>query len=151
MANANEFPSKKRERQSMTRGFSMALGAAFAVVVAATPALAADAAAGEDVFKKRCVACHTVEAGKNKVGPSLFGVFGRQAGAEPKFKFSDSYVEAGKKGLKWTDDKIIEYLADPKEFMVKATADPKAKSKMVFKLADETERRNVTAYLAKMK
>ena len=41
-------------------------------------ASAADVEAGKTAFKK-CALCHTTEAGKNKIGPSLFGVFGRKS------------------------------------------------------------------------
>lgn len=129
---------------------SAALGVLCALTIAG-PAMAADAANGELVFKKRCVACHTVEEGKNKVGPSLFGVAGRKAGTIPKFKYSESYVAAGEKGLTWAADQIVPYLEDPKEFMEKFLGDPKAKSKMVFKLKPENERRDVAAYLVSIK
>lgn len=135
----------------MFKPASTALGLLCALTVVGGPALAADAAKGEAIFKKRCVACHTVEAGKNKVGPSLFGVVGRKAGVEPKFKYSESYQEAGQKGLTWTEDKITAYLEDPKAFMIEVSGDPKAKTKMVFKLKPEDQRRDVAAYLATIK
>ncbi|HEY0418142.1 MAG TPA: c-type cytochrome, partial [Acetobacteraceae bacterium] len=57
----------------------------FAIIAAmlafALPARAADPAAGEKVFKAQCSACHTVEQGKNRIGPSLFGVVGRTSGS----------------------------------------------------------------------
>ena len=135
----------------MLKILSFTVSAAIALSTAGAAALAADAAAGEDVFNKRCKACHTIEAGKNKVGPSLFGVVDRQAGTIEGFKYSDSYVEAGKGGLKWTEDKIVEYLLDPKDYLREVTGDKKAKSKMVFKLKDETDRQDVAAYLATVK
>lgn len=135
----------------MFKASSIALGALCAMLVASSQAVAADAANGEAAFKKRCVACHTVEKGKNKVGPSLFGVVGRKAGTSEGFKYSASYVEAGSKGLAWTEDKIVPYLEDPKDFMEKVTGDPKAKSKMVFKLKPENERQDIAAYLATVK
>ena len=46
------------------------------------PPVTGDAAKGEQVFRK-CRACHSLETGKNTVGPSLAGVFGRKAGALP--------------------------------------------------------------------
>jgi len=49
---------------------------------------AGDPAAGEKTFNQ-CKVCHTNEAGKNKVGPSLFGVV-------------------------WTPENIDKYLSDPK-------------------------------------
>ena len=52
---------------------------ATALLIGAGHAGAADAEAGKKVFNK-CAACHSVEPGKNKIGPSLFGVYGRKAG-----------------------------------------------------------------------
>src|SRR3546814_4601185 len=45
-----------------------------------------DAAAGEKVFNK-CKACHTVDAGKNKVGPSLHDIIGRAPASVEGFKY----------------------------------------------------------------
>ena len=46
------------------------------------------AAEGAKVFKK-CAACHSIaEGGKNKIGPALWGVLGRQAGSLPDYKLS---------------------------------------------------------------
>lgn len=50
----------------------------------------ADAAKGEQVFKK-CAACHTINAGgANGLGPNLYGVMGKPHGAHPGFAFSDA-------------------------------------------------------------
>ena len=135
----------------MFKASSIAFGALCLVAVAGNQAVAADAANGEAVFKKRCVACHTVEEGKNKVGPSLHGIVDKKAGTVEGYKYSDSYVEAGNKGLAWTEDKLIPYLEDPKSFMAEVTGDPKARTKMVFKLKPQNERQDVAAYLATVK
>lgn len=71
---------------------------------------AGDAAKGADVFKK-CMACHTLEAGKNKVGPSLGGVIGRKAGTVAGFSYSDAMKNSG---LTWDDATLTKYLANPK-------------------------------------
>ena len=55
-----------------TRG-ARCSSAALSLALDVGPAAAGDAAAGKKVFKK-CVVCHTLKKGKNKVGPSLFGV-----------------------------------------------------------------------------
>jgi cytochrome c len=110
-----------------------------------------DAAAGEAVFKK-CKACHTPESGgKNKVGPNLFGIVGRQAGTVEGFKYSPSYLQAGEAGLVWGADSIFEYLLDPKAFIREASGDPKGKTRMVLKLKKEDDRHNVIAYLETLK
>jgi cytochrome c2 len=42
-----------------------------------TAALAADPAAGQQIFKAQCSICHAVVAEENRIGPTLFGVVGR--------------------------------------------------------------------------
>jgi cytochrome c len=118
-----------------------------ATVLAAVPQLAhaqeGDAAAGEKVFKK-CQACHTASEEKNKVGPYLKGVVGRQAASVDGFKYSDALKAKAAEIGAWDEAKIVEYLADPKAYIG-------GTSKMAFKLKDEQDRKNVAAYLATMK
>src|SRR5258708_39654116 len=62
--------------------------AVLGTLVAAGSAYAAgDAAAGKEVFKK-CALCHTTEAGKNKIGPSLAGVMDCEAGTPPSLDYA---------------------------------------------------------------
>ena len=70
---------------------------------------AGDAAAGEQVFKKVCATCHSNEAGVNKTGPSLFGVYGRKAGSTdfPRYK---GLVGAD---FSWDAALLDQYLQDP--------------------------------------
>jgi cytochrome c len=88
-----------------TKKLGLVLGAALLVTPVA--AFAADAPAAFN----QCKACHKVEAGKNGVGPSLAGVFGRKAGSEPTFKYSDAMKNSG---LTWDEAGLGKYLADPK-------------------------------------
>lgn len=89
----------------------LAIGTILAV---STPALAeGDVAKGEKVFRK-CIACHTLEEGKNKVGPSLHGVFGRQAGSLEDYKYSTVMVDSG---IVWDDENMDGYLKKPRAFM----------------------------------
>ncbi|QCN96968.1 cytochrome c family protein (plasmid) [Azospirillum argentinense] len=92
------------------------LGAALiaGIAMGAGAAQAADAAAGKDVFKQ-CMACHTAEQGKNKVGPSLFGVVGRPAASIEGFKYSKPMQEKAAGGLVWTPDNLKAYITAPKE------------------------------------
>ncbi|AIB13644.1 cytochrome c family protein (plasmid) [Azospirillum baldaniorum] len=92
------------------------LGAALiaGIAMGAGAAQAADAAAGKDVFKQ-CMACHTAEQGKNKVGPSLFGVVGRPAASIDGFKYSKPMQEKAAGGLTWTPDNLKAYITAPKE------------------------------------
>lgn len=111
----------------------------------AAPALASDdlAAAGEKVFRK-CQACHQVgEDAKDRAGPVLNGIIGRQAGSSESFasKFSSAITSAGEGGLVWTEEELDAFLTKPREYL-KGT-------KMSFAgLRKEDEREAVIAYLA---
>jgi len=116
------------------------------VVAISAPALAeGDPKKGEKVFKK-CKACHTIdEGGKNKVGPNLFGAYGRAGGSVEGYKYSKGYMAAAP-NLQWDDAALMEYLKDPSKYLSKQ-AGKKVKSKMTFKLKKEKDRKNVIAYL----
>ncbi|MCM0032984.1 c-type cytochrome [Sandarakinorhabdus limnophila] len=92
-----------------------------ATVAAAAPAPAAvtyasltgDAAKGEKLFAQ-CKACHVAEAGKNRVGPSLWAVVGRTAGSIAGFNYSKANKESG---VTWSEDVLFTYLEAPAKFM----------------------------------
>ena len=134
------------------RRFPPLLGLVVLAVVAALslaltgPAAAGDAAAGKKVFKK-CVVCHTLKKGKNKVGPSLFGVIGRPAGIVAKYKYSSSIKAAAEKGLVWTPENLIAYVENPKKFLKAYLGEKRVKNKMKFKLKSLPKRQDVVAYL----
>lgn len=102
----------------------------------------ADAAAGRAVFESQCAICHTIEmGGPTKVGPNLYGIFGKRAGATPGYDFSSAIEKAGKAGLVWNAKSLDAYLADPQKVV--------PGNKMPFPgLPDKTERDNLIAYLA---
>ncbi|MEM8753460.1 MAG: c-type cytochrome [Pseudomonadota bacterium] len=116
----------------------VAVAAPAEAVAEVDPALIA---AGEKVYKK-CKACHQVGASaKNRTGPILNGVLGREAGGVDGFKYSKALTEMAEGGLVWTPDTMAAFLAAPKKFM-KGT-------KMSFKgLRKEEDIAAVTAYLA---
>ena len=124
----------------LTRLAFPALAVAVAALVAASPARAdGDPAAGKKAFRK-CVACHTVQTGKNRVGPSLAGIVGRQAGTVEGFKYSTAMQAFGAGGATWDEAAIDAYLADPKGYI--------KGNKMAFPgLKDAGERADVIAYL----
>lgn len=124
------------------------------LATAAAPAFAAgDPAKGEAVFKT-CQTCHAVIdpdgkvlAGKGKIGPNLYGVFGRQAGTYEGFKYGDSMVKAGAAGLIWDEAHFVEYVQGPADFLKKQLGGP-AVAKMQFKVKDAASAEDVYAYLA---
>jgi cytochrome c len=72
--------------------------------------LTGSAEAGEKVFKQ-CMACHSVKAGENKVGPSLNGIVGRAAGQVAGFNYSTANKNSGKT---WDEETMFAYLEDPR-------------------------------------
>jgi cytochrome c len=79
--------------------------------VAASAALAQDAAAGKTAFNK-CLACHAIgEDATNKVGPQLNGLDGRKSGTAPDYKYSDANKNSG---ITWNEANFKEYIANPK-------------------------------------
>ena len=72
------------------------------------------AAEGAKVFKK-CAACHSIaQGGKNKIGPALWGVLGRQAGSLPDYKYSKAMAAHGKK---WSFEEMNGFLIKPKDWI----------------------------------
>lgn len=118
---------------------------------AAGPALSAgDAAKGESAVRI-CAACHSIEAGKKKVGPSLFGVIGRKAGGAQGFTYKQSLIDAGKKGLVWDEEQLAAFLKNPRAFLKEYLAAETVKTSMVTKVSNEQKRKDIAAYLATLK
>ena len=78
------------------------------------------------VFNK-CKACHVVNKTKNKVGPHLKGIIGRQAASVEGYKYSKAMKASG---LVWDDATLAAYLKKPRKF-VKGT-------KMAFAVCERT-------------
>ena len=97
----------------------------------------ADAAKGEQVFKK-CAACHNAEpGGPNALGPGLYGVMGNPVAGHPGFAFSPALKE---KGGSWDWETMSQWLANPKKFA--------PGTKMTFAgLSKPEDRANVMAFL----
>ncbi len=90
------------------------LAAVFAALaLSAGNASAADAAKGKKVYNK-CKACHSLKAGKNKVGPTLHGLFGRKAAIVPNFKYSKAMRASG---VTWDEESLRAYLKKPRKFI----------------------------------
>ncbi|MFW2350878.1 c-type cytochrome [Qipengyuania sp.] len=98
--------------------------------------MTADATHGGQVFIQ-CKSCHALEAGVNKIGPSLAGVVGRTAGTVEGYTYSDANKNSG---ITWTKEKLYQYLEKPQR-VVPGT-------KMAFAgLPKGQDRADVIAYL----
>jgi nitrite reductase (NO-forming) len=96
-----------------------------------------DASSGRLVFRK-CQACHSIEPGKNMLGPSLAGVIGRKAGTEAGYNYSPAMKSAD---IVWNPQTLDQYLSDPAKVV--------PGNKMPFPgLKTDHDRADVIAYLA---
>ncbi len=77
-----------------------------------TATVEGSASSGEGIFR-RCAACHSVEPGERRVGPSLHGVYGRDVASADGFSYSAALqaVEGS-----WNDENLDGYLASPAGF-----------------------------------
>ena len=106
-------------------------------MVQATSIASGDPAAGRQVFRK-CQACHSIEPGKNILGPSLAGIVGRKSGAEPGYSYSPAMKQAN---IVWDEKTLNSYLADPQKAI--------PGNKMPFPgLKTDHDRTDVIAFLA---
>ncbi len=96
-----------------------------------------DAATGKLVFRK-CQACHSLEPGKNGLGPSLAGLVGKKASSVPNYNYSPAMKGSN---LTWDVATLDAYLSDPQKLV--------PGNKMPFPgLKTENERNAVIAFLA---
>ena len=125
-----------------TRRILMALAPVVGLMAVAAPAQAADPKGdpvhGQVVYAQ-CKACHSLDAGKNMIGPSLNKSVGRKAGSVASFKYSPAMQ---KSGITWTPKELSEFLTAP---MKKVPG-----SRMPFAgISNPQDRADVIAYLAK--
>ncbi|MGB6557619.1 MAG: multicopper oxidase domain-containing protein [Pseudolabrys sp.] len=96
-----------------------------------------DVATGKLVFRK-CQACHSLEPGKNGLGPSLAGLIGKKASGVPNYNYSPAMKGSS---LTWDVATLDAYLWDPQRLV--------PGNKMPFPgLKTENERNAVIAFLA---
>ncbi len=127
--------------------FAAALAVMAAVSSQSSRAQDAPAAAGTGdpvhgaIVFKQCLLCHTNEKGKNKIGPSLWGVVGRPSASIADYQYSSAMKAANKT---WDEATLFVYLAKP-QAMVPGT-------KMTFAgLPKDQDRLDVIAYLKTLK
>ena len=96
-----------------------------------------DITSGEKIFKK-CAACHSIiKGGKNKIGPALYNVVGRQVGEVSDYKYSKALAKYDKS---WTIEELNGFLLKPAKW-IKGT-------KMAYAgLRKEKDRASVIKYL----
>jgi len=84
----------------------------------------------------KCTMCHSLKQGVNGVGPSLYGIIGRQTGSVPKYAYSPGNKKAG---ITWNEETLFKYLKNPEKTI--------PRTKMVLKVDNPQERADIIAYL----
>ncbi|MGQ5701664.1 c-type cytochrome [Sandaracinobacteroides sp. A072] len=108
------------------------------------PALANDESAkapARPAAFAQCLACHTVEQGRNAFGPSLATVAGRKAASLPDYKYSKALTDSG---LTWDAGTLDQWLSGPAK-LVPGTRMPFGG------IADPERRKQVIDYLMTLK
>jgi len=143
--------------RDLTKGETMKLITTAALLsLLAAPAFAdeGDVAKGEKEFNK-CKACHAITDADGtaiikggKTGPDLHGIVGREIAAVEDFKYGDGILALKEKypGGVWDHESLKAYVTDPTGYLDEYSGNPKAKSKMTFKLTKNQD--DVIAYLA---
>jgi cytochrome c len=93
--------------RGLSGGLCIFWGVALGAALLASPARAADAAHGKQLFAA-CIACHSEMP--DAQGPSLKGVVGRKAGSLEDFRYSAAMKRAD---FVWDATNLRDYLHDP--------------------------------------
>jgi cytochrome c len=121
----------------MTTKF-LSAGAACAILILALAAAEPEPAVrGRELFEKRCTGCHALD--RSKTGPALRAVFGRRAGTDPNFPYSDALRASN---LTWNEDKLNRWLADPDKLV--------PDNDMSVRMENAAEREAIVEYLKQL-
>ena len=113
--------------------------AAFAMSAPVRGAEPGDADRGAQLFGRACAACHSLQPGRNKTGPSLADVIGRKAGDLPSFHRYSPALKGS--GVVWSSSTLDAWLTDPQAFI--------PGNRMPFRgLPDAQARADIIAFLA---
>ena len=80
----------------------------------AGPAAAQNRGAGFELFQRHCRTCHVMREGDHRLGPSLAGIVGREAGVATGFGYSGTMARSP---VVWDEAALDAFLADPAGFM----------------------------------
>ena len=82
----------------------------------------------------KCAACHVLQSDINGIGPSLAGVYGKQAASNTKFAYSEAMRQSG---LVWDTATLDRFLEDPEavvpgnKMSFSGLSDPKERAQII--------------------
>jgi cytochrome c len=103
-------------------------------LLGAQPADSAKIKKGEDLFARRCTGCHRLD--ETRVGPPLRKVFGRLAGSDAGFPYSEA-LKASR--IQWNESTLDRWLTDTEALA--------PDNDMAFRVSNPEERGAIIAYL----
>lgn len=115
----------------------MAAALLLPLAVSAAP----DVKRGEQLYTARCGACHSIA--DNGAGPRHRCLFGRRAGTQPGFDYSDALKNSK---IVWDEKTLDRWLAEPNalvpgnKMVVRLANDPADRSDLIAYLRTETAR-----------
>jgi len=98
--------------------------------------------AGMLAYNNACRTCHSIRPNDNRLGPSLHGVVGREAGTLEGFGFSSAMKNSG---ITWDEATLDKFIANPDQ-VVHGNA-----MKPFGGIADAEDRKKIVAYIATLK
>ena len=109
----------------------------FTGVLCAIASASGDAQRGRDAFEKTCSGCHALDYAKE--GPPLRGVYGRAAGKNEQFTYSDAMRHAS---VTWDGVTLDRWLTDTDSVI--------PGNDIAFRLDDASRRADIVAYLKRL-
>ncbi len=94
---------------------------------------------GEKQFARKCSVCHTLEKdGKRRAGPTLFGVFGREAGTLDGYPYSEALLASR---IVWDEKTISRLFDEGPDIVTPGTKMP------IQRMKDPQDRRDLVTFL----
>lgn len=95
---------------------------------------------GEIAFNAHCRKCHSVRNGDNRLGPSVYGIFGAKAGQVEGFRgYSGSLTD-----ITWDEPTLDKFIANP------ASISPN--TNMIYPpVTDPSERKRIIEFIKSLK
>ena len=97
----------------------------------------ADEPDGEKLFQSRCGSCHSLENGRNKIGPHLSEIIGRRAASINGATYSGALKDSG---IVWDASTLDAFLSAPQDMV--------PGSRMRLKISSPTQRSAIISYLS---
>jgi len=94
---------------------------------------------GKTAFNNHCRTCHSVKQGDHRLGPSLYGVYGAEAGSIPVYRNSAQGLSGS--AIIWDEPTLDRFIANPDQVIANNSMKPYTG------ITDATVRKQIIDYL----